>query len=589
MKKTILSLTIATASAIGSYGQTAHYYISSPNRNEVARSVKVLDDGSSIIAGYIYDLDGAKNMINADNLLLRVDPSGNIMWQQQWGTQRNDFLYEMILTQNNEIVLVGTANSFSTYINNTAAIYRFDINGNKLNESFVREYNYNTGGEVFTGVCETKSGDIVAVGAHNFAPANANAFLSFFDANLNHQYSETVPLNTSQSDIFTNVVADTDSDRVYILGYMYRPSAPAATTYYDQVLLKFNPYAGTSGAINWMRYSDISYLAGGMEPNILTNNYPTKVFVQNNKLLVSGITADGWNGAGGDRHYLFRCDKLSGNTPELRIVNNGSGPAQHANTSMMAPLSADEMFISNVSGNQYDYNKPGPFGMNGWISHVSSFNTSTTPTSTYFKLNGNESIQSLEIGNTSGALNGYLFMAGNANPTTNGLNDIYYGIVAPSLTDSTAICPIDTITSLDSIGAVANPYWVGLDTFRLAEQLQTRDTTVMLVSNMVCGNTLHNKQGTTTNISSTDKTIATMTISPNPSAGQFNVFYGIPYSFSEAKMIVTDITGKILYTKTLKANSAIEPVSLNMPGSIVLCTLVVDGEITTTQKVVINK
>lgn len=589
MKQKILALCTAITCAMSAHAQTAHYYLST-NRNEVARSVKALSDGTSIIAGYIYDIDSNNNdLINADNILLRVDPMGNIMWQKQWGTTDNDFLYEMIITQNQDIVVVGTAGRGTIYQNNHAAIYRFDINGNLLAQAFVSDSNANTGGELFNGVCETASGDLIAVGAHDYQPAAVDAFISAFTGNLINVYNETVPLSNNQSDVFTNVVAEGDS--VYILGYMY--TSTPSTTYYDQVVLRFDPYTGPLGTINWMNYYDISFTVKNDDGSqtILDNDWPVKIFQKNDKLIVSGLDNDGWNAAKGNKHYIFRCDKSNGGNPLLRVVSNGTTSAPYANSSMIIPIDEDDMFISNVPGGQsYDYDQTGIVsGMDFWASHVSSLSSKTVSVSTDFALYNNESVQSLDLGNGGGNLTGYLFMAGNAQNYNSPDNDIYFGISHPSLRDSTAACTHDTATVLDSVFTEPINYTAPQHSVTLGEPVIDSFYTINLVSNIQCGIGLNNKPSKTS-ITSNSTIADRFIISPNPASSQFDVSYTISRSFTKAEIIITDITGRVIMPGTqLYSKSGMVQMKLadNVQSGFVFCALIIDGKAETVKKVVI--
>lgn len=591
MKQKILTLCAAAMCAYTADAQMAHFYIGGP-RHELARSVKALSDGSSIIAGYIYDLDANNDVTNADNLLMRVSPTGNILWQKQWGTDSNDFLKEMIITQNEDIVVVGVANRGKVYEHSTAAIYRFDINGNMLYENFVRDINHNQGGEEFNGVCETANGDLVAVGMHNSMPASADGLLSVFQSDLTHTYTEVMPMSKGQSDGFMNVVSE--NNNVYIIGLMYSGS-PTTTTYYDQVVLKFDPYTGPLGTVNWSNYYDIAYSIGSDTGVVSTINsdWPVKVFIENSWLLITSHVMDGWSATSGERQYLFRCLAMNGMLPSVRIVNNGLPVASHSNTSCMIPVSRDEMFITNVPANTlYDYEKLTVTPtMHHFISHVSSFSTSSISASTGFALNNSISVQSLDRKVTGwGNLYGHLYMAGNADV---GNNDIYFGIINPSLQDTSSYCDIDTTTSLDSILTRPVPLRILQDSVYLEEPLTDSFYFVSLNSILQCGDSdLHNKIGTTTIKPIANENIATIKMSPNPTTGVVNIFYAMPQASGQVEFVFADLTGKVILRKQITASSSgTERIILesNISSQVVLCTTFLDGKVVNTQKLILNR
>lgn len=591
MKQKILSLCAATMCAYTANAQMAHFYIGGP-RHEVARSVKALPDGSSIIAGYIYDLDSNREVTNADNLLMRVSPTGNILWQKQWGTDSNDFLREMIITQNEDIVVVGVANRGKVSEHGTAAIYRFDNSGNLLNQNFVRNINHNQGGEEFNGVCETANGDIVAVGAHNSMPANCDALLAMFQANLTQTYAEVMPMSRRQSDGFMNIVAD--SNMVYIIGIMYSGS-PTSTTYYDQAVLKFDPYSGSLGNIVWSNYYDIAYTTSSDSgsTNTIDSDWPVKIFLKNNKVLVTSYVFNDWTASIAQRQYLFRCNASNGTAPEVRVVNNGIPNASQSNTATMIPISDDDMYISSIpSNNYYDYEQVGAApGMNLIASYVSSFSAAAIPTSTAFILNNNVSVQSLDLKTAGfGNLYNHLYMAGNADV---GNNDIYFGIVSPSLHDTSSYCDIDTVSSLDTVLTKRVPFTIPQDSILLEEPLTDSFYFVSLNSVLQCGDSdLHNKIGTTAVKSLSTENTASIRMSPNPTTGIVNIYYAIPQVSGNIEFVFTDLTGKVILRKQITAsNSGTEKITLdgNISSQVLFCTTFLDGKAVNTQKMILNR
>ncbi len=590
MKRKLIAFSAAVCCYIASNAQTAHYSIGT-NRNEIARSIKTLPDGSSVIAGYIYDFDSSNNVTNADNLLLRVNPDGNILWQKQWGTNGDDLLYDMIITKNGDIVVVGTANRSSLYTGNNAAIYRFDATGTMLYQAFVRDTNSNTAGELYNSVCETLNGDLVAVGGHNFTPGSVDAFLSVFNSTLSNTYNEILPLSNN-SDVFTSIVSDSNS--VYILGYTYR-TAPPTTTYYDQVVMKYNPFSGTYGSIVWTKYYDIGYSTLGKEGNLLVNSeWPTKIFLKNNKLLVSGYILDGFVGGSGTKHYLFRSD-LAGNNATVNVVNSGTPVSRYyANISTAIPVTDDNIYISDVPSNSiYNPEQTGTVtGMDAWVAHVSSLTTNSISASTDFSLPGNESVMSMDIFNGGGMLNGNLFMAGNSNPVASSDNDIYFGIVAASLKDSTANCPLDSTTALDSTSTYPQTLYVPRDSFSTSSAIEVTFTNINMISSLNCGRMLNNKNGTT-GIAKMNENMASLLVSPNPAIDNFNVFYALTSDVEQhVELSVVDIAGrKITENISVKEKSGILNVRLpeNANPGLVICYLSVDGKVVVEKKVMVFK
>ncbi|MBS1780417.1 MAG: hypothetical protein JST70_13885 [Bacteroidetes bacterium] len=412
-----------------------------------------------------------------------------------------------------------------------------------------------------------------------------------FSSTLSNTYNEILPLSNN-SDAFTSVVADSDS--VYILGYTYRTSPPT-TTYYDQVLMKYDPFSGSFGNIVWTKYYDIGYNTYGKEGNILLNSeWPTKLFLKNYKLLVSEYILDGFGGGSGAKHYLFRSD-LTGNNAIVSVVNSGTPIGRYyANIATAIPLTDDDLFISDVPFNTtYNPELTGVvIGMDAWVAHVSSLSGNTISASTDFNLSGNESIMSLDIFNGAGMLNGSLFMAGNSNAIASSDNDIYFGIVAASLKDSTAACPLDSTTTLDSSSTYPQNLYVPKDSFATSSAIEVTFTNINMTSSLQCGNMLNNKNETT-GIAKIEANTSSLLISQNPAINSFNVFYALTGDGDmHAELSVVDITGrKITENMPIKEKSGIINIRLpkNTSPGLVICYLSIDGKMVAEKKVLISK
>lgn len=583
MKKRTIVLLFALSCVFSAQAQMAHYYIgSSNNRNEVARVVRALPDGSSIIAGYIYDLNASNAIVNADNLLLRVGPDGTIIWQQEWGRgaafapNNNELLYDMIIAQNGDIVCVGTIGRNQTYPdlesesantkkNNTAAIYRFDINGNLLYENFIRDVNATDAGEVFEGVCELDNGDIVAVGGHDARPAAVDGMISVFDNTLTNRYNEIIPASAGQSDHFLSVVQN--GNDVYITGHVY---LPGTTTYDDLSLANYTP-GTSSGTLNWLKYYDISYTDGA--GNVMASDWPGKIFLRNNNVMITGRVDDGWHTSYGAKHFIFRSD-MSGGSPLTWLVNNGSGPAAYCNQPMIYPLSDDDLFMTQVPSTSfiYNYNTLGSTSglVNVWASYVNSLNANSVSVSTEFYLWNNESVQSLDVKTGGGNLDGYLYMAGNANPETHSTdNDIYFAIVNNTLRDASAdvTCPHEATTTIDHI----TPPDYNLT---ITPSLFSGPTTVRYVwpnpdlsSSIWCGNTLANKPARPNPTTATTKAYG---IYPNPASEYITVT-----GYENANYTITNMIGQQVMDGTAKTEQKIT--IENLPNGLYIITLTENG------------
>lgn len=79
---------------------------------DVARSVSKTQDGGFLISGSSRSLDnGFSNNGQNDGLLLKIDNSGNLIWQKTIGGSETDFLYDAIELTNHKIIAVGESAS----------------------------------------------------------------------------------------------------------------------------------------------------------------------------------------------------------------------------------------------------------------------------------------------------------------------------------------------------------------------------------------------------------------------------------------------------------------------------------------------
>lgn len=547
-KKCLLGACTSLFVSMQADAQMAHFYVgSSLNRNEVARAIKVLPDNSCIIAGYTYDQDASHNIINADNLLMRIRPNGTIMWQKQWGTTGNDMLYDMIIAQNGDIIAVGTADRGSLYVNNNAAIYRYSNTGLPLGSAFVRDNNLSAPGETFAGVCELANGNIVAVGGHNYTPVSVDGFISVFSPTLANLYNEVVPVSATQSDHFTAVVAN--GNNVYITG----PAYTTSTTYYDMVLLNYTP-GTTSGIINWMRLYDMTYNVMTSGTTVTVNSeWPQKLFIRNNNLLISGYMEQAFGGMA-DRHFIFRSD-MNGNAAITRIVNNGTSGTAYSNNSTIYPINNDRMIATNVPYNQsYNYDQTGVIGAPGaniWLSSINSLGAATVGGSKQFNLQLNESVQGLDYAPVLGSTVINLYMAGNAERAAGADNDIYFGVV--NVAQSTkATCPVDTITTLASVPSPFVAITIANTLFVNSASIVTDTMASNLTSTLICGALARNGAEEIT-----PQEIFDPIIFPNPVSEYLEVS-----GATNADYNITDITGHVLLSGAVDKDKKVSTAKL---------------------------
>ncbi len=84
---------------------------------------------------------------------------------------------------------------------------------------------------------------------------------------------------------------------------------------------------------------------------------------------------------------------------------------------------------------------------------------------------------------------------------------------------------------------------------------------------------------------------ATLTVSPNPTEGEITAAYSVTKSFSAGEIRISDASGKILMTKELTKGNNYGNVKMVLPKNIsseqLICTLVCDGKIIASQKLLL--
>ncbi len=227
-------------------------YVIGDAGNELATRVRYMpSDGSSIIAGYKYDIVGGAGT-NCQAIVMKVTSAGTIAWQKTFGVPaRNNIIMDMIITQDNNIVVVGTVGGTgAVYADNTAAILKFNsTDGTLMWQKCLRDVVTTTGGELFFGVTELTDGTgrLVAVGAHNYTGPGADGMICVFQgATGTLIYNDVYEI--ASGDEFESVVTSADGASVYMCGEF-------VGDYKDGRVISYTP-GTTTGHINWSQYFD---------------------------------------------------------------------------------------------------------------------------------------------------------------------------------------------------------------------------------------------------------------------------------------------------------------------------------------------
>lgn len=80
---------------------------------DVARAITKTKDNGFLIAGSSRSLDnGFENKGQNDALIIKINNTGELLWQQTFGGSKIDFLYDITVLNNTSIIAVGESNSF---------------------------------------------------------------------------------------------------------------------------------------------------------------------------------------------------------------------------------------------------------------------------------------------------------------------------------------------------------------------------------------------------------------------------------------------------------------------------------------------
>lgn len=431
MKRLLLAC-LMTATGLTGWNRSANAQmlqtlIASPgHRNELVTCVKALPDGSAILGGYIYDIV-SNTPVNLDMLLLRVRQNGSIVWQKQMGSSGDDILNSLIITQNTDVVVVGTVGRSSTYQDNTAAIYRFDTAGTLLWQKYIRVTpGASSPGDKFADVAELSNGNLIAVGTHDFTPGICSSLICSFQANGSLNYMETHD-HTGSDDFWS--VCSVGNDVIIGGGF-------DGANYRDCRIMRYRP-GTTNGTIIWDKAYDISN-SKSPSGTTMTCDLLTSVYVRGGKVMASGAQLRDWYSKPPNIPIVFQCDLATGGNAQVHGLLSRN--LDYGNNSAFYPVDSVLCYTAQNPDSMYEDAViwTAPSFTNALISKVQPFGT--TPqvlTSREFNLPGEQSIFSMDM------LPNVLFMAGcsNAGGTTVN-NDIYYVVSMSSLTNPNASCDL---------------------------------------------------------------------------------------------------------------------------------------------------
>ncbi len=447
------------------------------NRNQAATNIRVLPDGSgTIIAGYDYDIDPVTgDVTNAQMVLLKVNPTETaILWERKFGVAgANNLIYNMIITHDGNIVVVGTMGRSSVYTNNIACIMKFDAtSGVLIWQNNTRNSVHTVGGEIFYAVTELGAEGnyaLVAVGSYDSRPTIVDAMIAMFENTTGTLiYNEVYAGSLGSSDSYYGICTAADGMTTYIVGSYNGDNYQSGMAHkYKPGMFAPGPYV--PGTWIWQDFFDFTLpgLTVSYDPNgnqiitpgtlALNDNFFVDVYVKGNKVVILGGSLNDYTTTGGEGQSITRLDTGTGGSPENWQVQSSN--KTYANTAKIFVLTNDHVISMQTPGNSwYDpirWLTGTTSNLDVVVTDIPSLTAGTITTVPVKYISGTSApaLHSLLDMTLAGP---DLYMAGVTNDSYFGFgqNDIYYVRTASSL-------PIDNggtiCDSIDTTGMLAVP------------------------------------------------------------------------------------------------------------------------------------
>lgn len=241
MKSFLLSLAFSI-NYIAVFGQTQFQLTIGSAGDDLSYQIVTLEDGSLIATGSTNGVAGN----GWDSYLIKFNPQGQVVWSYSYGDLGDDASWDVISTQNNEIVAVGVTSSLGTPYS-AATISKADTAGNILWLTGV----YDTAGSVeFYRVMESSTGYLLAIGLIGTTLNQDNILLCKFTPSGNLLWSKSI--GSAQSDEVMGITETPEGNYLlagltnYSSGNGSSDFAAVKTDTAGNVIWKKN-YGGTSG------------------------------------------------------------------------------------------------------------------------------------------------------------------------------------------------------------------------------------------------------------------------------------------------------------------------------------------------------
>lgn len=175
--------------------------------NEVAYSVIQTQDNGYVFSGYTNSFNN-----ESDLFTVKLDILGNLIWTRVVGGSLNDYGRSILQTTNNDFIICGETNSFSS----TQDVYLVKLNpAGLLITSKVISIN---GIETSNSIIQTLDGGFITSGSTNSSGAGGLDFLiTKFDINLNTCSNLIQPASTSNTGGTLNSISLTSNNANFIV------------------------------------------------------------------------------------------------------------------------------------------------------------------------------------------------------------------------------------------------------------------------------------------------------------------------------------------------------------------------------------
>src|SRR5262245_35953961 len=127
MRRGILFIGVFIAIATSAMASTWARRYTEANANNIARSIEPTDDGGFIVGGI--SSTSASDETTYDIFLMKLDSSGGVQWKKTYGGNNKDYAYFILKTSDSGFLVVGTTRSFGAGVDDVWLI-KVDSTGN---------------------------------------------------------------------------------------------------------------------------------------------------------------------------------------------------------------------------------------------------------------------------------------------------------------------------------------------------------------------------------------------------------------------------------------------------------------------------